>query len=126
MGGATERSGVPSCGSVEPVTARREAMPLPLFAIAGVEREVMEEGACNESADTLLMVCLLLMFWGALRFSDLQRVEVWSMELQGDVVRGYCWKTKPRREACRGVACAMASTGLGRQLWVVRCSGLSP
>ena len=69
-------------------------MPLPLFAIAGIERAVMEEGAFKDSADTLLMVCLLLMFWGALRFSDLQHVEVWSMELQGDVVRGYCWKTK--------------------------------
>ena len=50
----------------------------------------MGEGGFEESTHRLLMVYLLLMFWGALRISDLQRVEVWSMELQGDVVRGHC------------------------------------
>ena len=73
----------------------------------------MGEGVFEESTHRLLMVYLLLMFWGALRFSDLQRVEVWSMELQGDVVRGHCWKLKPRPEAGRGAACAMAYTALG-------------
>ena len=64
MGGAIERSRVPSCGGAPPgpVTARREAMPLPLLAIADIERAVMEEGVFEESPDTLLMSCLLLMF----------------------------------------------------------------
>ena len=79
---------------VGPARACKEAMPLPLFAIAKLERAVIASGSFVKSMDTFLIVCFLVMFWGALRFSDLQRIEVETIELQGVIARGHCWKTK--------------------------------
>ena len=55
-------------------------MPLPLFAIAKLERAVRASGSFVKSMDTFLIVCFLVMFWGALRFSDLQRIEVETID----------------------------------------------
>ena len=79
---------------VGPARACKQAMPLPLFAIAKLERAVRASGSFVKSMDTFLIVCFLVMFWGALRFSDLQRIEVETIELQGVIARGHCWKTK--------------------------------
>ena len=51
---------------VGPARACKEAMPLPLCAIAKLERAVMASGSFVKSMDTFLIVCFLVMFWGGL------------------------------------------------------------
>ena len=55
--------------------ARKEALPLPLVIVAMFEEAVLEDMRLGVfSPDTALLTGFLMMLWGALRFSDLQRV----------------------------------------------------
>ena len=74
---------------------RKEALPLPLCAVSAFEEAVLADfmsGSFN--SDTFLLVGFLLMIWGALRFSDIQRVKVEGLEILPGLVRGECWRTK--------------------------------
>ena len=78
--------------------ARKEALPLPLVIVAMFEEAVLEDMRLGVfSPDTALLTGFLMMLWGALRFSDLQRVRVPDLEIGQGVVRGECWRTKSAR-----------------------------
>ena len=61
---------------------RKEAVPLPLYAVARMEAAVLAALASGPQLDppTLMCVVFLVMLWGALRFSDAQRVAVPEMD----------------------------------------------
>ena len=75
---------------------RKEAVPLPLYAVARMEAAVLAALASGPQLDppTLMCVVFLVMLWGALRFSDAQRVAVPEMDFVQGIVRCRCWKTK--------------------------------
>ena len=76
---------------------RREALPLPLSVVAAFEDRVHEDLASHVTQDTFALTCFLMMVWGALRFSDVQRVECGSLQLQDGILRGRCFRTKSAR-----------------------------
>lgn len=67
-----------------------EALPLPLFAVCELE----EAAASGAEEDSWVLGCFLLMLWGALRFSDGQRIDLASVQLEDGVIRGWCWRSK--------------------------------
>ena len=78
--------------------ARKEALPLPLVTVAMFEEAVLEDMKLGVfSRDTALLTGFLMMLWGALRFSDLQRVRIPDLEVGHGAVRGECWRTKSAR-----------------------------
>ena len=76
----------------------KEALPLPLFVVAAFEAQVHEDLATSVTQNTLALVVFLMMVWGALRFSDIQRIDVSSIFLERGVVRGRCYRTKSARD----------------------------
>ena len=75
--------------------ARKEALPFPLVIMAMFEEAVFEDMRLGVfGPDTALLTGFLTMLWGALRFSDLQRVRVPDLEIGQGVVRGKCWRIK--------------------------------
>ncbi|CAE7470771.1 unnamed protein product [Symbiodinium microadriaticum] len=83
---------------------RREALPLPLFAVIQLEQAL---SSC-EPGDWWPILCFLLMLWAGLRWSDAQRLDFESVILDGGSVRGWCWRTKT------------SATGMP---WGAMCSG---
>ena len=80
---------------------RKEALPLPLCAVSAFEEAVLADFISgNFNSDTFLLVGFLLMIWGALRFSDIQRVKVEGLEILPGLVRGECWRTNRQLMAC--------------------------
>ena len=66
----------------------REAVP-PLFVVAKLEM------ALKDSAeDAWLLGAILLMVWGGLRWSDVQRLQFSSLVIDDKSIRGWCWCTK--------------------------------
>ena len=63
-------------GSTEVKEARKEALSLPLAAVANFEKSVLEAMSKEEDLDgeSCLIVVLLIMLWAALRCSDAHRV----------------------------------------------------
>ena len=86
-------------GSYGQKEARKEALPLPLSAVANFERRVLESMGQEEGldGDGLLTVAFLIMIWAALRFSDAQRVSVNEMDIVEGILRCCCWRTKSSR-----------------------------
>ena len=74
---------------------RREAMPLPLLIL------ILWEDALKSSLTPtwvkLLLGGFLLATWGSLRFADLQRIELSSLNLADNCLRGTCRMTKTTR-----------------------------
>lgn len=86
--------------------ARKEALPLPLFAVAALEHRLLGDIATHFSQDSMYITAFLLMLWGALRFSDLQRASPDTLQVEAGVVRGRCWKTKSSAQGMPfGVLC---------------------
>ena len=87
-------------GSTEAKEARKEALPLPLAAVANFEKSVLEAMSKEEDLDgeCCLIVVLLVMLWAALPLSDAQRVSVADMDVVQGIVRCSCWRTKSSRE----------------------------
>ncbi|CAE7484089.1 unnamed protein product, partial [Symbiodinium microadriaticum] len=54
------------------------------------------------------------MVWGSLRWSDVQRMALDSVVLDGGALMGWCWRTK---SSVRGMAWAMISSGLYSRKW---------
>ncbi|CAE7254597.1 FAM135A [Symbiodinium microadriaticum] len=66
------------CGNKRRQKARKEALPLPLYVVAAFEQAVLQEPptGSEHAKDVRLLTAFLLMLWGALRYSDPQRVLV--------------------------------------------------
>ena len=84
------------CGNKRRQRARKEALPLPLYVVAAFEQAVLQAHpiGAEHAKDVRLLTAFLLMLWGALRYSDLQRVLVGELCCEDGVVRGACWRTK--------------------------------
>ena len=82
------------CNADKSWKARKEAVPLPLHTIAAFERRILDDLQERITQDTLDLVSFLIMVWGALRFSDLQRIDCQSLQIQDGIIRGNCWRTK--------------------------------
>ena len=68
----------------------KEAYPLPLWVVAKLEIAFLECG--NE--DAWLLGCMLLMIWGGLRWSDVQRLQLATLTIDKSSLRARCWRTK--------------------------------
>ena len=89
-------SGV-QAGSYGPVSDKwdrrpaREALPLPLsVVVARLEKAI---DTCH-SGDAILIGCVLLMVWGGLRWSDVQRLKLSSLVLEAESLRAWTWRSK--------------------------------
>ena len=74
---------------------RREAVPIPLLILI-----LWEEALKKSSTPTwirLLLGGFLLATWGSLRFADLQRIELSSLNVADNCLRGTCRMTKTTR-----------------------------
>ena len=74
---------------------RREAVPIPLLILI-----LWEEALKKSSTPTwirLLLGGFLLATWGSLRFADLQRIELSSLNVADNSLRGTCRMTKTTR-----------------------------
>ena len=71
----------------QPIDLAKEALPLPLFAVAQLEEALqsLEAGA----ADGWLLGCILLMIWGSLRWSDAQRLQLNTLACDDKSLRGW-------------------------------------
>lgn len=83
--------------------ARKEALPLPLHAVAAFEQAIHADLQKELTHDSFLLIAFLIMMWGAFHFSDVQRVDMASVAVADGLARGYCWRTKP---AANGIRCA--------------------
>ncbi|CAE8693610.1 unnamed protein product [Polarella glacialis] len=93
----------------------KEASPLPLYVIANMERAAGRLHASDKhNPDLFLLLCALAMMWGALRWSDLQRVWTQEVSVQENVMRGFSWRTKSSRT---GMPWGILSCGIYDTNW---------
>ena len=87
----------------------KEAVPLPLWAVANLEYSlhkllVDHPNPCEMSGQVLLdfigLIAWLLMLWSSLRFSDLQRIVVNEFDVDALVARSFCFRTNQGARAC--------------------------
>ena len=71
-------------------TASHQVLPLPL----SVARKFENKRVCSVSLKTFLIWTFLLMLWGALRWSDVQRIDFSTLVLDKVSLRGWSWRTK--------------------------------
>ena len=86
------------CDSSMSRQARKEALPLPLSVIAAFEARIHEDLAVGATQETMALVAFLVMFWGALHFSDLQQVERDSLQIENSIARGRCYRCKSAKD----------------------------
>eukprot|EP00438_Fugacium_kawagutii_P004482 Skav232405 [mRNA] locus=scaffold1077:767154:796497:- [translate_table: standard] len=92
------------CGRV------KEAMPVPFCALQRLEEEV----ARVNGDDKVLLCAILLMAWGSLRWSDIQRLDLQSISCDASSVRGWCWRTK---SSARGMPWGILRSGCAASNW---------
>ena len=71
---------------------RKESLPLPLFIIARWERRVLQSQASTK--EIIILGGLLLLCWSGLRFSDAQRSQLSTWQLDQTSLRGLTWRAK--------------------------------
>ena len=89
--------------------ARKEALPLPLHAVAAFEQAIHADLQSELSHDSFLLIAFLTMMWGALRFSDVQRMDIASLAVADGLARGFCWRTK---SAANGMPFGVLTSGI--------------
>ena len=103
----------------------REAVPLPLSVVAKLEL------ALKDSAeDAWLLGAILLMVWGGLRWSDVQRLQFSSLAVDDQSIRGWCWRTKSSKHGMPfgSQTCGVTPARWGQQYGVmlVECKNAMP
>ena len=71
---------------------RKEAVPLPLFALVHFERRILSSSA--SIGEILILGAILATAWASLRFADSQRIEWSSFSFDVATFRGVCYQTK--------------------------------
>ena len=71
-------------------------------------REEMKRGG---SSDAVLHTTFLIMAWDAMRYSDVQRVNVAGLDVAAGVLRGACWQTKT--SACQSITWCLGYVRIG-------------
>ena len=92
------------------MAAVREAIPLPLDLVRKLERAFLEV----EGESRVILGAILLMIWGSLRWSDIQRFDLKSVQLCDGMIKGRCWRTK---SSVRGMPWACLSSGCCGSDW---------
>ena len=87
----------------------KEAVPLPLSILQHLEAAV-----AAQSEDSAFIGGLLLMCWGGLRWSDIQRLTLDSVLCSDGSLRGQCWRTKSRKG---GMVWGCLTQGFYRSDW---------
>ena len=85
---------------------RKQAPPLPLWALVQGERRVLMSN-CTV-LEIILLGTFLLMAWGSLRFSDAQRLDLQKIIYHDGTMRGVIWRSKT---AVSGMPLAVAAEG---------------
>ena len=88
----------------------KEAVPISFFALEKLEQVVA--GASGD--DRILLCAILLMAWGSLRWSDLQRLDLQSITSDATSIRGWCWRTK---SSVRGMPWGVLRCGCAASNW---------
>lgn len=92
------------------MAAVREAIPLPLDLVRKLERAFLEV----EGESRVILGAILLMIWGSLRWSEIQRLDLKSVQLCDGMIKGRCWRTK---SSVRGMPWACLSSGCCGSDW---------
>lgn len=88
------------------LSLRKEALPLPMAVVIA-----WEKAACSDSISQwvrLLLGGFLVAVWASLRFLDLQRCDISSINIADSCVRGCCFQTKVTK---RGQPFALITAG---------------
>ena len=86
---------------------RRESAPFSLWIVMHLERKLLQTRC--ESHLVLVIGSVLMMIWGSLRFSDVQRAAVKTFCYNGKSLRGMLWRTKV---SCKSQPFGVISRGL--------------
>ena len=86
------------CEPQASLSPRKEALPLPLSVVSAFETKIHKDLDSVVTKDTLALVAFLLMIWGALRFSDAQRLALGSCQIERGILRGWCYRTKTSKD----------------------------
>ena len=76
------------------ISQRKEALPLPFAVLVAWERAITQDFNWTN----LLLGGFLLAVWASLRFGDLQRCDVDSLNLANAILRGSCSQTKVTKQ----------------------------
>ena len=77
--------------------------------------EKLEQVVAGASGDDRILLCaILLMAWGSLRWSDLQRLDLQSITSDATSIRGWCWRTK---SSVRGMPWGVLRCGCAASNW---------
>ena len=97
---------------------RKEAVPIPMAVLL-----IWEQSIVNPQTSSWLVLLLggfMLATWASLRFADLQRTEVSSLNLSRNIVRGICRLTKTTRTGQPfGIILAGLTATSSETSWVV-------
>ena len=83
--------------------ARKEALPLPLHAVAAFEQAIHADLQSELSHDSFLLIAFLTMMWEALRFSDVQRMDIASLAWLMAWPEVSAGAQSPQQTACHSV-----------------------
>ena len=69
---------------------QRGLLPLSLGIVIALEKAA----AAADDRDAWPLLCILLMIWAGLRWSDCQRTDFQSVVVDKTSVRAWCWRSK--------------------------------
>ena len=99
-------------------TDKREAPPLPLWILFHWEKRILYSQ--STLYEVIMLGGFLFILWSGLRFSDAQRLNVSSLVLTDDELRGMVWRSKTRSN---GRPFGIISSGIcstGSFTWLVK------
>ena len=99
-------------------TDKKEAPPLPLWLLFHWEKRILY--AHSSTYEVIMLGSFLFILWSGLRYSDAQRLNVASLVLTDDELRGMVWRSKTRSN---GHPFGIVSSGLcstGSFTWLVK------
>ena len=97
---------------------KKEAPPLPLWILFHWERRILYSQ--STIFEVIMLGSYLFMAWSSIRFSDAQRLNVESLVLTDQVLRGMVWRSKTRSN---GHPFGIVSSGIcstGSFTWLVK------
>ena len=97
---------------------KREAPPLPLWALFQWERRLLQSQ--STIFEIIMLGSFLFIIWSGLRFADAQRLNLQSLVLNDEELRGMVWRSKTQSN---GHPFGVVSSGLcstGNYTWLVK------
>ena len=97
---------------------QERAPPLPLWILFQWERKILQSN--SSIFDIIMLGSMLFIVWSGLRFADAQRLNVSSLVLNEEELRGMVWRSKSQSS---GHPFGVVSSGLcstGTYTWLVK------